>query len=1605
METPYREDKVLIDLDNINKGLPQTDFSDPYKAKRALMTEVASGGEIRFDDALSKINTQREIDNQRYVQQKEEAKIAEVKTNILKNYAKDRDPNKPVSEEEMKAIRGLSLTPDDISSEEKLSSAIERNFAKNIVNRGVAASENNRTALREALVRNEEATDSVLKASEDFISKKRIAERVLESTKEKSEKQSWLGWGADIGKQLIPGYSWYKTQNRIAPEAGLSGVLPGTNVKEQIAYLYSLPIDQFEKILSENVDKLSADNLPLAEEFARNMLAFSDDEAFSQNFFASVDALAIGEGAASVAKGVAKVAKKGYSLGKAIRDVTREASNPKANVEDILTASGDIETAAVVNAGKQVVKNGDTAQSVKELIELRAPSIVNPDSFFTGKGALAKPIANEIASNLRTAGDDALKALNRPYTILRLDPGTEAVTKGIEKTLDDLTKIHSIDPNQSVLDVKFTPNTISERNVNEVNITLGNLQKKPFSDMTTAENAAVDLYNLKPGDFRISQEAGGFTIKLDREINEFSDAVRDVLINKDNKNPDTFMGYLLRGLRSPNYILGKSNVENRIVSVNSAEEVKGWIEQSASSLTSYLKNKDNYNNLNRILEKNRTDRAWYNTDVEFEKAWMQTFNKMPNPADYEAYVSAKRFSDLDYLVRNSEVYSYKASRGVMTFEVNAPIRVESAEAATGPFSRVAEVNKPNPSVKFDGVIVDRLPTRGERYRVLVIDDFGKSQVVDVGALAETESKALVKKFGDQGYKFVQVWDTHDPVMKQFLTKADNAPIQFVVSKEIRSSRLSVEQLPYVGGGHDVYLSGTFIKQPVIRKTFKDGKFSYDAYTGDRTLSAHRFEKEGKGFLNDLEIARKIYASGDEVALKNFVSTKFSFDVSEFKSLFHPDGFDVNTPFFLAKDGQGYKDLHDLKAKNLFDDTDTSYDLSSEMKTKFIGEKGMNVYDYRLGDTQNPVWKKTDAVHLDPLMSIQRNLGDITKSVAFKDYQVRSVNEWIEQYGDLMRASKERLRNNPQYFFNNPDFKSGPGVDKVRLAAAKQSALAIQHLMSVPSEVKIATDVAKKRLIEFVFDKNPRAGEWLDEKLMGSTSDPIKYLRGAAFHTKIGLFNPAQLFLQTQNLGNMAAISPKHAFGAYKDAFYMGLLSLTDNPKVISNIASKSGNPYFKESLDLLKDSGFLNLDGNMAVVNALAEPSVYKGKVTGALGSVLDFGTVFFKSGEKINRLGAWNIAYREWRAANPSGLVDDLAKRSILKRADDLTTNMSRASIAQMQQGFMSIPTQFMTFQWRLMEQVWTSAFGKGPFTRPEMLRMLAFTGATYGVPVGVAGPMFGFWPWHESFNEYAQKNGINVNANMISQVLSNGIYEQLFAIGTNSKYAAGERFGPAGMPTLKDAIEDKKGVLSLLTGVSGDAAIGIYKAMNPALTSVASVFGGPDKNKPLLMEDLLDAAKSISSVNNATKAWLIYNYGIYSSRTGVPIMGSKDNVSDALAQVFGLQNRDMVNFYSRKNILQDQAKALQEIVKQVEVEIGRGLKATTQKESEVFFRRARILVDGAGELSPAQKNNIFSTVLKKFTEDDIDTINRRWQLSAPTNEIQDKRIDMYKKEQMNGR
>ena len=793
-------------------------------------------------------------------------------------------------------------------------------------------------------------------------------------------------------------------------------------------------------------------------------------------------------------------------------------------------------------------------------------------------------------------------------------------------------------------------------------------------------------------------------------------------------------------------------------------------------------------------------------------------------------------------------------------------------------------------------------------------------------------------------------------------------------------------------------------EPMMHQGISDRKL----YKGDRTWAGFNSEKEAIEWSNKMDTARKLMVAGD-TSFDNYVKTNLPYSPDAFKNLFEPvvdkeTGeileealFSKNDSFVYTRNGQHVSDKVNLRAQygeGFEDSINSKYNLFRDIDKKFAGTRDLALQSVvKEGTETNPVFKFQAASTLDPLETLNRTMANISRSKYFDDYKIASAMSWVEEFGDLLvsgegagtitgERAKKFLRDNPVLALHEPIFSNKSG-DLERIRAAQNARRAILNLIGTPDEVSKTFSWMKQKILNEVYDRmGSKATNYVADHLLPKVEDPLTYMRSIAFHTKLGLFNPVQIFLQAQTMANIMAIAgPKNAGVGSAGYALMRRLALTNKPQVIEHMAEVSTKFGWKkddfiEAYNTMRRVGVDVVEGEMANLDDVLSPKLY----TNSIGKFANKGLVFFRETEKAVRMTAWNAAYLEWRRANPNVPLNDKIIGQILVRQNDLTVNMTRASNAMWNQGFLSIPTQFFAYQIRLAEQFWGDRLTFG-----EKARLYLMFSTLYGVPTAT-GAVAGIWPMYEDIKQTAMEMGIPVNDGVMEAFME-GLPSVAMEAIFGEEFNVAQRYGPGGLTFFKEALNGDKTSVEIAMGASGSIFGDILGSIDPVWNGIKGVFSQDNDTYPLLAEDFIDATRNISTVNNAVKMIYAMNTGKYISKNEI-YMGDVTTWDAVFMGMTGLSPREVSDAFIKIESLQELRDAQMAAKKEAIKYFRKAFEAKSVEEKEQYLRAAKVHIIGGG-FTPDQYSDIFLEATRGNTSL-VDKINEDFWRKAPVDQMQ---------------
>ena len=581
-------------------------------------------------------------------------------------------------------------------------------------------------------------------------------------------------------------------------------------------------------------------------------------------------------------------------------------------------------------------------------------------------------------------------------------------------------------------------------------------------------------------------------------------------------------------------------------------------------------------------------------------------------------------------------------------------------------------------------------------------------------------------------------------------------------------------------------------------------------------------------------------------------------------------------------------------------------------------EGMKVGDYIDNDM-----RRSDKVLLDfgggrvynedPITSILNQYQNSSFTLANRAYTVNAMAGWV-------KAAK---KNQPGWFshlspLSDSDYEflfknakiTGNDSFAIRMRELRQITM---NRLNIKDEGGASMDAMMQKLSEFVFDVS-------GGKIEANLGDPSKFLRKVGFQSAFGFFNISQIAMQASQVANILAISPTHAFKAVAHVpAVRNLLRVTDDAARelgIERLAKSAGmsKGEAREWLEYINTSGRAVIDGDAiedgtgvgfglstwggnSIRGRAAQQAVSNVQRYG--GKALDKGLFFFNAGERTSRLSAINTAIFEYRTANPGkSILTDNARQWITRREQDLTFNMDTMSQARFQQGLLGVPTQWLSYSFRVFESVFV---GRN-FSKAERARLFAVTMPMFGLTG------FGMGSFAE---EIGEKFGIPADSPMFIG-LKHGLIDGLAAwAGVDISLAP--RFAAAGALTETWRKITEESTISALFGPSGEISGSILSSLFKTFDNLVN---GRDV---MLTETAISLLRQPSGLDNIAKAIGIFNNGIYRSKTGTVVEGVEMSVADGITALLGFTPLQVSEFYDAKTAMYNSNKKLADFRKEV--------------------------------------------------------------------------------------
>lgn len=1282
----------------------------------------------------------------------------------------------------------------------------------------------------------------------------------------------------------------------------------------------------------------------------------------------------------------------------ALADVVK--SQAETNPQDVLSKMGQHEAAATTGAKDKLTQQ--ITQTVPlgdiEAIRRQVPSLGSPQLYYSNASSMTRELADRLAQQAIQSSLQLTQAITDPARVERLTQ--DALDQGIAIAKGQVKQKYNRNAD-AILDQVNLWDSASNRH--RVETRFGKKDGTLFDSSTQAQHYKDEQYKLGEA-ASVRQEGNQFYISHMQDVDETQTGVRNSLIVSGNETPRGWWNSLAtavtgkfaplgNSIRSSAYTMSDFAMNNRVITTQAPSIMRKAIEDTAKGIELGGKwTTGERQEMQTILEHNRDYMSpdgvrgqFYKSALEFETAFNDRFGYMPSDKQIVAYDQFTRLSDLDYTLRELDSLRDKSRLGVRNYKVT--------------FNGTDDTGLPS-AVKTDWfnakLVKDFDPKATPNANVYVMPEGKFTTKYDLKK-ADLSSKAINDKLTSGEYQILQVFNPREkPLMATTGVKDD---VHFIVTNKFEDKAVEFgENVPYRPGGHVIYQDQHYLKQSKIGP----GTNGELTHFGDTTIKAFSTERETNFWADRYNEARKLIKANDHRGLEDYINAgNLPETLPQIKQMFSDGTLSPDIPLvhtFAGRDTlQSSEEL--ARAYPGLKDTFSAYNLSQVSSGEFLADRGAQLNTIANAGTEaNPIYNNVASRLFDPFTSLQKGMAQIVRSRWMADEKISAAESWIQEFGMLFDQSKlpiEKLRQNPTYWL----YHGGPanidaGVMRTNpelVTAAMTARKNIMNFIGARDEVGGLMDGLRLKLIDSIssVEKYTGAGQPLlpknftnkvDETFLPAITNAPEYARQASFHAVIGLFNPVQLWQQAQGLTHVYALAPQHAFQSTTASALVRMYRLTEDAAILDSAADKAAalgwkKEDFLEAIDSWKKAGVHNVGGETALLSTTADPQLFKS----AGATFLDKGLLFFKAGESIVRDTSWFTAYREWKAANPTKVLDNRALGDIGNRYQTLSLDMTRASNSALNEGILSVPTQFWTWNARFAEQM----LDGNRLTLGEKARAFTMYSAMYGIPATLGGITFGAIPYanYGDIRQYAINAGINVHDKWY-QAFSEGLPSMLLNAITGHETSL-QRFGP-NATQLKDIIDGKKSAYETLGGASGTFVAQVMKTVAPFFSYGFSAFQ-KDSGFPLHFNDLVNVAENSSTLNNAEKMVRAWNSGSYISKTEGIVASNLDKFQSVMLGL-GLNPQSVNDAYTKMDMNKAQKsqgeKAQKEMTENWLIASRAGLAGDYNTMTDYMTRVHRTAVQAG--LTKAQERQIYKNAMKG-NESMVDSVEKQFQRSNP--------------------
>ena len=1300
----------------------------------------------------------------------------------------------------------------------------------------------------------------------------------IDKLKEEKKERPW-GWAAFevILLQSIPIRTAAK-RSGVLHKANLGdNILPGESIREDSRLLNwaakNLPPEEFQKVSDDVAARLKKRMTDLGyEDKTLELMALEElidaPPAIVSNIFNAIDnipLLAIGGKAAKdgfkFVKGLGRVKKGSLTI-----DALQSIKGTEFAVKDIKkgVSKGVRGTSTLIPTLDRAGGSGLVADAVastllasKKMSPRKAAESILGSSFLgdvygsilpTGFNPWGRTTTVSTAGRVgwrvavaEQAKDLLLENKGPLRRTERLNPSER------EKAINSATRKAKELAGRDIHDIDVSEITLSDGSVvREVTATVGTKKGTGFVNLKVAERYAKERgLTLNPDEPFIQDNNGKWFVNIVSPVDETGFF--------HSKLEMKAQGSLGRFLSSADYISDEELLGSGLQAGAKQQRAIKEINQSYGKMLRGMDKLDK-NALEEIWQLGNNESRWFNRE-EFDVLYESVTGSSQSDKAWHAYEQTQLFNDIDWVVRNDNIFKKLQTEGYETATINAQFLKDTTE----------NVRR-----------LDKIPDNVE------ILDVSTGNKWKAGELTELNPDYMIVKLRGDAVK---------------LSNGEYGRVLIGKKADFGMRALERYQLSYREGGHRLVKAKYFVKQ-AWRAATKDGG---DVLLSPKTHIGAMTIAEAKVWANTMESIRLLVkdtikeigvdglASNVEfgIALRKITEGAQSVvpTADEIIEGVKSGKFNWKDPYEVVKDGDApsaYAKRTDSVELTYNPDELADENWANSHGYRYTGKKGKEV----LKDYQG---EAVPTFNMQEMMD--RSLTNLSKIIGFGDYNAEAINRWNQTYRKYLNVSSgtsalESFRNGKPLEQNIPSLKRDMIINSMEAQRR-----VIRDTMRLENEFTRWTKNTTHKLAAFVNGDNPSG--WrnsLSKEILNwsSSLDPISMMKGIGFDLKLGMFAISQLPLQITTSLAAVTLSPKFGSQGMMNLFALrpALQMKKESLDVFLDTITKNGvhklvgfddADEYKAYIKMIRSDGFLDIGNSYSMIN---DETAFKGS-TSAGSQLREASRFFFYEAEKWNRGVAAHIAWKETRQNFPNLDINSSEfNKKIMTLTNRYSLSMARESDSAWQRGLTSIPTQFFAYQARMHQAM----FGK-VFTPAQRVRLVLGQGLMWG---GMGVPALGLASFITGKANQAvftqSKGSLGVEPNLEAPQLwtLGGLYERGFvdhAINyiTGMDVVVGKRVAAGAL--AENIVRD---LFSM--GEYGDtspadfllgASFGIWGDVLKDSGSVLSAIlaeGGEGKWSNI-GSALNNLARNSSGYSNAWKAYMVHKYNIYYSTSGQAI------------------------------------------------------------------------------------------------------------------------------------